>query len=81
MISAVLLSSIKCAISVFPNWVTSSAGPEPSFEIANRSVIITSVSIVLTLPNILRSPDISKLEVNRVLLKYTSLFTDNDPFK
>ena len=61
-------SSIKCAMSVFPVWFTSKAGPVPSFEIANRSVKVMLVSMVRTSPSILRSPDISKLEVYTVLL-------------
>ena len=60
-IIATLSSSINVATSAVPYWITSNAGPVPSFEIANLSVNVTFVSIVCTSPSIRKSPFISKL--------------------
>ena len=56
MIMAKVPSSTNLAISASPVCITSKAGPVPSLEIANRSVICTCVSIVCTVPKIRRSP-------------------------
>ena len=76
IINDILSSSKNWATSVFPYCITSNAGPVPSFDIANLSVKIIFVSIVLTCPNIRKSPFISILLHIIVSSTYIFLFTD-----
>ena len=61
MIKAIVSSSKNLAISALPSWITSNAGPVPSFEMENLSVTLIFVSIALTFPLTVKSPLTSKL--------------------